>query len=253
MSDSLKILVVEDEALTALELQKKLVSWGYDVIDIVSSGEKAMEKALELKPDLILMDILLKGNMTGIDAAREIKNKIEIPVIYLTAYCSDETFESAKITQPCAYLIKPFQENELKFAIEMAFYGHKSQLKLMEREALYRILVENSKDMIFIINKDLLVDYVNESSINYLKLPKSDIIGSRVQDLFPKNSFDVQVKELKEIFKTGNSFRSESIFRFPDYELWLDTRLEPLKNEKSEVYAVMGVSRDITENMKDER
>ncbi len=96
MSDSLKILVVEDEALTALELQKKLVSWGYDVIDIVSSGEKALEKALALKPDLILMDILLKGNMTGIDAAREIKNKMEIPIIYLTAYCSDETLRVPK-------------------------------------------------------------------------------------------------------------------------------------------------------------
>ena len=101
---------------------EKLVSWGYDVIDIVSSGEKALEKALGLKRNLILMDILLKGSMTGIDAAREIKNKMEIPIIYLTAYCSAETFEGDEITQPSAYLIKPFQENDLKFAIEMALW-----------------------------------------------------------------------------------------------------------------------------------
>ena len=197
MSNSLKILVVEDEALTALELQKKLVSWNYDVIEIVSSGEKALEKALELKPDLILMDILLKGEMTGIDAAREIKNKIEIPIIYLTAYCNSETFEGAKITQPNAYLIKPFQEHELKFAIEMAFHGHQSQLKLRESEARYRILAESTPDMIFIINKDLVVDYVNETSVNYLKQSKAEIIGKSLKQIFPGNIFELQKKTLQ--------------------------------------------------------
>lgn len=252
MSNGFKILVVEDEALTALELQKKLISWGYDVVDTVSSGEDAVKKALKLKPDLILMDILLKGNMTGIDAARDIKNQIEIPIIYLTAYCNIETFEGAKITQPYAYLIKPFQENELKFAIEMAFYGHQSQLKLKESEARYRILAENAQDMIFIINKDLLVDYVNESSLKYLKLPKEQVIGKKVHSIFPKNTFKEQKKSLKEIFRTGNSFRSENLFNFPDYELWLDTRLEPLKDDKGEVYAIMGISRDITDKIQND-
>jgi Response regulator containing CheY-like receiver, AAA-type ATPase, and DNA-binding domains len=130
MSQRSKILVVEDEALTGMELQKKLILWGYDVVDIVSSGEDAVKKAMELEPDLILMDILLKGCMNGIDAAKIIRKNKEIPIIYLTAYSSSETFQGAKITQPQAYLIKPFDENELKFAIEMAFFGYESNLEL---------------------------------------------------------------------------------------------------------------------------
>jgi two-component system, response regulator PdtaR len=247
MFNSLKILVVEDEAITAMELQKKLISWGYDVVDMVSSGENAIKKALELKPDLILMDILLKGSMTGVDAAREIKNLVDIPIIYLTAYCNDETFEGAKITQPYAYLIKPFQENELKFAIEMAFYGHQSQLKLKESEAHYRILAESTTDMIFIINKDLLVDYVNESSLKYLKQPKEEIIGKPLKQIFPENVFEFQKKTLVEIFRTKKSLCSEDLMVFPEEELWVSTCFKPLKDQNGQIYAIMGISRDISQ------
>ena len=245
MSQQSKFLVVEDEALTGMELQKKLILWGYDVVDIVSSGEDAVKKALELEPDLILMDILLKGCMNGIDAAKIIQKNKEIPIIYLTAYCNSETFQGAKVTQPQAYLIKPFDENELKFAIEMAFYGHQSRLNLKKSEAHYRILTESSQDMIFIINKDLLVDYVNESSLKHLKLTKDEIIGKPVQNIFSKQVFDMQMKSLQDIFRTGNSIRTKNHFIFPDCELYLDTRLKPLKTDDGKIYAVMGVSREL--------
>ena len=248
MSKQSKILVVEDEALTGMELEKKLVLWGYDVVGIVSSGEEAVKKALELEPDLILMDILLKGCMNGIDAAKIIRKNKEIPIIYLTAYCNSETFHGAKVTQPQAYLIKPFDENELKFAIEMAFYGHKSRLSLKKSEAHYRVLAESAPDMIFIINKDLLVDYVNESSLKHLKLSKEEIIGKPVQNIFSKQVFDMQIKALQDVLHTGNSMRAKNQFIFPNCELWLDTRLKPLKNDKGEIYAVMGISRETTEN-----
>ncbi|NYB51883.1 MAG: PAS domain-containing protein [Methanobacteriaceae archaeon] len=246
MSKNLKILVVEDEALTALELQKKLVSWGYEVIDVVSSGEKAIEKSLELQPDLVLMDILLKGDMTGIDAAREIKSKMEIPIIYLTAYSDDETFEGAKITQPYAYLIKPFQDNELRFAIEMAFYGHERQLELKKSESHYRFLAESTPDMIFIINPDLSVNYVNESSLKYLKKPKDEIIGRSLKEIFPASVFKSQKKTLNDIFRNGKSLCSEDLIIFPDDELWLNTCFKPLKDDNGSVYAIMGISRNVS-------
>ena len=230
-----------------MELQKKLVLWGYDVIDIVSSGEDAVKKALELDPDLILMDILLKGCMNGIDAAKVIRKNKEIPIIYLTAYCNSETFQGAKITQPQAYLIKPFDENELKFAIEMAFHGYESQLKLKRSEEHYRILAENAEDMIFIINRDLMVEYVNESSLKYLKLNKEDIIGKPVQDLFRTQEFKDQISSLKNVLNTGNSKREKNLFIFPDCEVWLDTRLKPLRDQQGEIYSVMGISREIKE------
>lgn len=183
--------------------------------------------------------------MNGIDAARIIQKNKEIPIIYLTAYCNSETFQGAKVTQPQAYLIKPFDENELKFAIEMAFYGHQSRLNLKKSEAHYRILTESSQDMIFIINKELLVDYVNEASLKHLKLTKDQIIGKPVQNIFSKQVFDMQMKSLQDIFRTGNSIRTKNHFIFPDCELYLDTRLKPLKTDNGEIYAVMGVSREL--------
>lgn len=241
-----KILVVEDEALTALEIQSKLELWGYEVIDIVSSGEDAVEKALEMKPDLILMDIMLRGDISGIEAAKLIKEKMDISLIYLTAYCNPETFQGAKITQPHAYLIKPFEENELKFAIEMAFYGHSVQSKLIKSEALYRNLAENAEDMIFVINNDFTVSYANISALKYLKRSISEVRGMLIEQLFPEDVAKRQRKSLQDIFANGNSKRYESLIVFPDCEIRLDTRLVPLTNDNGHVYAVLGTSREIS-------
>lgn len=118
MSDA-KILVVEDEAIVMMELQDKLKSWGYMPFT-ATSGEEAVKKAAQIKPDLILMDIMLKGEIDGIEASQRIINYFDVPVIYLTAHSSDEVLERAKTTKPCAYLIKPFNERELQTNIETA-------------------------------------------------------------------------------------------------------------------------------------
>ena len=246
MNKKYRILVVEDENLTALEIQSKLNLWGYEVADTVSSGEDAVQRALELKPDLILMDIVLKGDITGIDAAKTIKESINIPIIYLTAYSNDETFQDAKITRPDAYLIKPFEEKELKFAIEMAFYGQKFQNKLEESEERYRQMAEKAQDLIFIINRHYLVDYVNKASLKYLKLSPEDAIGQQFEDVFPQQKFKQQKKALRKVFREGKSLRTGDTISFSDCELWMDTRLTPLKDDGL-TYAVLGISRKVTE------
>jgi two-component system, response regulator PdtaR len=247
MNRKYKILVVEDENLTALEIQSKLNLWGYEVADIVSSGEDAVQRALELKPDLILMDIVLKGDITGIEAAKTIKENINIPIIYLTAYSNDETFQSAKITRPNAYLIKPFEEKELKFAIEMAFYGQKFQSKLEASEARYRQMAEKAQDLIFIVNRHFLVDYVNKASLKYLNLSPEDAIGQHFEDIFPQQKFEQQKKALKKVFREGKSLRTGDTITFSDCELWMDTRLTPIKGENGLTNAVLGISRKVTE------
>lgn len=117
-----KILVVEDEGLTALDLQRKMEHWGYDVPTLAFSSKEAVTKAKELKPDLILMDIVLKGNGDGIDAAKEIKKHSDVPIIYLTANGDEKTRKRAQDTEPLGFIIKPFQENELHQKIEKALY-----------------------------------------------------------------------------------------------------------------------------------
>jgi CheY-like chemotaxis protein len=102
-----RILIVEDESILAMLIKGKLQSLGYDIADWVDTGEDAIRKAKELVPDLILMDIVLKGKMDGIDASKQIHNFLDIPIIYLTAYSDDEVLKRARITEPYGYLIKP--------------------------------------------------------------------------------------------------------------------------------------------------
>jgi len=122
-----RILVVEDDSIIVMELEDRLYSLGYVVCANTAYGEEAIEKAAELGPDLVLMDIQLKGAMDGIQAATEIRERYDIPVVYLTAYADSNTLQRAQATEPYSYIIKPFEERELQIAIEMALYKHRME------------------------------------------------------------------------------------------------------------------------------
>src|SRR5262245_57782651 len=117
-----RILIVEDEGIVADDLADTLTPMGYHVLGIASSGEDAIEKVRELRPDLVLMDIRLAGAIDGIEAATAIQKEQDIPVIYLTSHSDKETTRRAKHTKPFGFLVKPFNEAELRCSIEMAIY-----------------------------------------------------------------------------------------------------------------------------------
>ena len=117
-----RIMIVEDEWIIANDIKNCLVDLGYMVTSITSTGEEAIEQAAKDKPDLILMDIMLKGNMNGIEAATEIRKENNIPIIYLTAYDNQYLVEKAKQTEHYGYLLKPFKDRELHIAIDMALH-----------------------------------------------------------------------------------------------------------------------------------
>ena len=119
---SANILVVEDERVVAMDIKNSLTKLGYQVSDICARAEEAVSKCFELRPELVLMDIRLKGEMDGISAAQEIKDKFSIPVVYLTAHADEKTLERAKVTEPFGYLVKPFETVELYVAIELALH-----------------------------------------------------------------------------------------------------------------------------------
>src|SRR5881392_1039100 len=125
-----RIMIVEDEAIVALDLQYKLKTLGYAVSGVASSGEEAVRKVPQTGPDLVLMDIKLKGDMDGIDAAQRIRDEFNIPVVYLTAYSDENTLQRAKVTEPAGYLLKPFKDREVYATIEMALYKHKMEMEL---------------------------------------------------------------------------------------------------------------------------
>lgn len=118
------ILIVEDELLIAKGIQRCLRMHNYPDTHIAITGEKALDKISDIHPDLVLMDIMLKGNMDGIQTAKEIRSLYDIPIIYLTSYSDKETLERAKQTEPYGYILKPFEEKELVSSIEIAIYKH---------------------------------------------------------------------------------------------------------------------------------
>jgi len=127
-----RIMIVEDESIVAMGIKHKLEELGYNVIGVVATGEKAVETALKIEPDLILMDIVLKGDMDGIDAAQKIHNQLDIPIIYITAYSDEEVLKRARITEPYGYILKPFKKSEVNANIQMAIYKHACDNKKSE-------------------------------------------------------------------------------------------------------------------------
>ena len=140
--ESTQILVVEDEPIVALDLQQRLERMGYRVPHVVATGEAAIATASRERPQLVLMDISLKGAMDGVEAAKQIITQLRIPVVYLTAFFDDHTLERAKVTEPYGYLLKPFEERELHTTIEVALYKHQAERALRETHGELELRVE---------------------------------------------------------------------------------------------------------------
>ena len=169
----INVLVVEDESIVSKDIQYSLKKLGYNVVGVAATGEKAIDLCGEKLPDIILMDIMLKGDINGIEASTRIKESYNIPVIFLTAYADENTLSKAKVTEPYAYIIKPFKEIDLHTSIEMAFYKHSKELEILkERDMLYNI-VENkeNKEFIFVKSKSRLIK-LNSKDIFFIEALK---------------------------------------------------------------------------------
>lgn len=129
-----RILVVEDDPIISMDIKKTLQRLGHEVAGAAVLGEEAVERAAELRPDLVLMDIKLAGPLDGVEAAAHIREHLQIPVIFLTAYSEDTTLQRAKNTEPYGYLVKPLVERDLRIGIEMALHKHQAERRMAERE-----------------------------------------------------------------------------------------------------------------------
>ena len=140
--NNIKILIAEDEQIVAKNIEKRLTADGYQVVASVSTGEDAIEKAKLYSPDIILMDIKLKGKIDGIETADILRRNFQLPVIFLTSYADEETFQRAKSTEPFGYLIKPFDNKELNRVVELALYKNKIYQELLETKMRFEIAIK---------------------------------------------------------------------------------------------------------------
>nr|WP_319374179.1 PAS domain S-box protein [uncultured Methanobacterium sp.] len=200
------ILLVEDEMVEAMNLKRSLQSMDYDVVALASYGEEAVEKAKALKPDLILMDIILKGSMDGIAAAKAI-SKLEIPVIYITALPDDATVNRALISAPYGYLIKPFDIRKLKISIEVALYKKQMENKLKQsQENYYQTIFENTSAATIIVEENMLISLVNIEFSALTGYPKEEIEGKMKWTEFFAQEDRLQMEEYHSLRRINPAY-----------------------------------------------
>jgi len=199
----ISVLVVEDESIVSKDIQYSLKKLGYNVVGVAATGQKAIDLCGEKMPDIILMDIMLKGDINGIEASTRIKESYNIPVIFLTAYADENTLSKAKVTEPYAYIIKPFKEIDLHTSIEMAFYKHSKELEVLkERDMLYNI-VENkeNKEFIFVKSKSRLIK-LNTKDIFFIEALKDYVVINTINKRYTIHSTmkDIERKMPQDYF-----------------------------------------------------
>ncbi len=201
-----KVLIVEDESIVAIDLRTRLEAHGYEVIKHVLTGRDAIKYAVELNPDIILMDIHLKDDIDGIEAANSIREQIQVPIIFLTAYADNDTLERAKLSEVFGYIIKPYQERELFVNIEIALFKYEMEEKLRHSQNRLETTLQSIADAVITTDEKGKIDFVNNAAGNLLKLVPEKIIGLKISDFFP--DFGKRSKQIeKEI--NGKQFTLE--------------------------------------------
>ncbi|HAG84029.1 MAG TPA: hybrid sensor histidine kinase/response regulator [Cyanobacteria bacterium UBA12227] len=179
-----KILIVEDETITAQAIAAQIKRLGYEVADIVNSGQAALAKVAENRPDLVLMDIVLKQReMDGIEAAAQMRSHFKIPVIYLTAHTEETILSRAKVTEPFGYIVKPFNQRDLRIAIEIGLYRHRMEQQLIEREKLLSTILDSTSDAVIATDEIGCITYMNPMAETLTGWQSFEALGKSITEV----------------------------------------------------------------------
>ncbi len=176
-----RVFIVEDEVLVARDIKSRLEKLGYQVIGTAARGDDAVSRVLSERPDLILMDINLKGDMDGIEAADRIRAEADLPIIFCTAYSNDETLARAKVTVPYGYVLKPFDNRELEITIEIALHKHQMEVALKAAGVRLEATLQNLDDGVLTVDQAGVILLANPMAVQLLGLPKEVLMGSNAE------------------------------------------------------------------------
>ncbi|MBF0564168.1 MAG: response regulator [Nitrospirae bacterium] len=249
-----QILVVEDEIIIAKDIQRSLENLGYDVTAAVASGEEALKKILVKKPDLVLMDIMLQGEIDGIETANEIRSEYDIPVIYLSAYADEKMLERAKISEPFGYMLKPFEDRELLTNIEMALYKHKLERRLRENEEWLSTTLNSIGDAVVATDVNLCINFMNPVARQFTGWQLNDARGKHLREVF--NVVDAWKIDLLEdhstLFATFHrtnkiELRGLELISLNGQAMLINGCIAPIKDYKGNITGVVLAFQNITE------
>jgi PAS domain S-box-containing protein len=238
-----RILVVEDEFITAADIVHHLEETGYEVPATADTGDAAIQKTAELRPDLILMDITLIGEMTGIEAAGKILELYGIPVVFLTAHSEESTVEKALASNPFGYVIKPFDPSNLRVSIEMALFKHAMEERLRESERTIRSLLDAIPDALLLIDDERRIVAFNENMGRRMGEAPGRFTGVPVTDLIAAGALDIPPGEIETMYKTS----LPSLTEVQKDGRWLEVAIHPLKDERGDIGRVAIQFHDVTD------
>jgi PAS domain S-box-containing protein len=243
--DKPKILVAEDEGIIAKDLEHTLKGMGYAVSGTASSGEEAIRKALETRPDLILMDIVLRGDMDGVAAAEEIRSRLEIPVVFLTAHADEKTLQRAKISGPFGYLLKPFEERGLRGTIEVALHIHAMEKKLKKSAEEWRSTFDSIQDWVSIHDCEFRIVRTNRAMAEAFRRAPQDMIGKTCYEVFHRGNEPIPQCPHIRALETRRPCREE-LFE-PHLGIHVELSVSPIFDEKGGLTGTVHVAKDISE------
>lgn len=255
----IKILVVEDESIVAEDIKDSLEGLGYTVVAITDSGNEAIEKAAATQPNLVLMDIRLKGKMDGVQAAEHIWNRFNIPIVYLTAHSDESTLQRAKITGSFGYITKPFRERELHTAVELSLYRHQLETKLKDREQWLDTILTSIGDAVIATDEKNRITLLNPAAEALTGWKQAEAIGKNSTEVFHiineenRTLIDSPIsKALQEGVVVGLPEQAILIAK-NGTEIPVDDSAAPIKAHHGEITGVVLVFRDVTERKQAER
>lgn len=238
-----RILPVEDERVVARDLQNRLKKLGYEVPVVASSKAEATSVVEKVRPDLVLMDIRLNGVPEGIDAAREMREKFDLPVIYLTAHSDPETLEQAKVTEPFGYVLKPFEDRELLATIEMAVHKHRMEKRLREKERLINL----SHDAIITTDSAGAITSWNAGAQEIYGWSGTEAAGRNINELLQTRSA-TSTAEMGSALDREGRWDGEMVRCAKDgAELFVDSRQVLVSPSNGDAGGILEINRDVTD------
>ena len=255
----ISVLIVEDEVIVAENLSSKLEKLGYTVIGMAINGHEAVEMALAHRPQLVLMDIKLQGELDGIATVEKIKKHLDIPVIYLTAHSDPNTLSRAKISKPYGYVLKPFDERDLATQIELALYKHEADRRVREQREWLRVTLTSIGDAVIATDEAGLITFINPVAESLTGWKQDEAIGQPVQEVFrivneyTRKVVDDPVRKVLQCGRIVGLTNHTVLLRKGGGEVPIDDSGAPILDAQGRILGVVLVFRDVSERRRAEK
>jgi PAS domain S-box-containing protein len=255
---TIRVLVVEDEVIVAKIIAIQLKQLGYIVLDTASSGAAAIAKALETKPDLVLMDIVLKGEMDGVTAATHIRYQMDVPIIYLTAYADDNTLQRAKLTQPFGYITKPFTANDLRVAVEIGMFKHQVAQELQDNRDQLATLLRSMSDAVIATDAQGAITFMNPAAEVLTGWPQAEALGKASSEILQLINEVTGVPVINPVLRVLQEQQAVGLDRFmalvnrEGQHIPIGDTASPLKRPSGEVIGAVVVFWDLSDRRQTE-